>query len=277
MSHSGPYGPADPPFSEWDDPAPTAPLRSTGNGGSASPDLPLWPTGETGAAQSAWRSGRSDPLGAPDRTELSDPNGRPAPTAGPDSLGAPDLTRLSDPGGPPAPAAGPDQLGAPPHSESVFRRPEPYRQHRHVTTEPPRADPPTGAGQGQPLLDLGPREPEESAKAAAPGGRLPLVLAAVSAVLLLAGLLYPEGDVLLARLPLWSLFALSCSVLVLVGVLRSGRTPRPAGVDQGLVGVGGLAAFWLLVVLPEVASNAGFLLTAAAAAAGLAVWRSRRR
>jgi hypothetical protein len=77
-------------------------------------------------------------------------------------------------------------------------------------------------------------------------------------------------------LPLWSGFATVCAVLALLAFaafypagnrLRSGPTWRVAA--GGLVG---LAVFWLLVVLPVVDSDRGFVLTASLAALGGALW-----
>ncbi len=123
---------------------------------------------------------------------------------------------------------------------------------------------------------MGPREPEVATPSPAPGGVLAKVLAIVAPVLLLAGLLYPEGGIALTRVPLWSLYAIACCVVVFVGVM-GGRGSRAGRLDLGLVGAGGLAAFWVLLVLPGIASNAGFLLTAATVTAGLAAWLSRDR
>jgi hypothetical protein len=47
---------------------------------------------------------------------------------------------------------------------------------------------------------------------------------------------------------------------------------RPA-----LGGLAGLAVFWLLIALPRVDSDRGFLLTAALGALGVAVWLSPTR
>jgi hypothetical protein len=77
-------------------------------------------------------------------------------------------------------------------------------------------------------------------------------------------------------IPLWSAFASTCAVLGLAAYvafavagnrLRSGVLWRIAA--AGLVG---LAVFWLLVVLPVVATDRGFVLTAALAALGGALW-----
>jgi hypothetical protein len=79
--------------------------------------------------------------------------------------------------------------------------------------------------------------------------------------------------------PLWSAFATVCTLLgfaafaaVLPGAGRFAGGWRVAA--GGLVG---LAVFWLLVVLPVVATDRGFVLTAALAALGGALWVAPRR
>jgi hypothetical protein len=104
-----------------------------------------------------------------------------------------------------------------------------------------------------------------------------LGLVALSLVLLELGLALDFGrESYWSVVPLWSGFATVC---VLLGVLafaafypagnhqRSGPAWRVAA--GGLVG---LSAFWLLVVLPVVDTDRGFVLTAALAALGGALW-----
>lgn len=83
------------------------------------------------------------------------------------------------------------------------------------------------------------------------------------------------------RIPLWSAFATLCALLGLLAFAaffpagnrsRSGPAWRVAA--AGLVG---LAVFWLLVVLPVVDTDRGFVLTAALAALGGALWIGPRR
>jgi hypothetical protein len=100
--------------------------------------------------------------------------------------------------------------------------------------------------------------------------------------LLELGLLLRFGSVSLwTAVTLWSAFA---TVAVLMALLafaafyargnrsRSGPAWRIAA--GGLVG---LAVFWVLVVLPDVASDRGFVLTAALACLGAALWIGPRR
>jgi hypothetical protein len=102
-------------------------------------------------------------------------------------------------------------------------------------------------------------------------------LAGLSLVLLELGLALDFGaESYWSTVTLWSAFATVCAALGLLafaaslpagGRLRSNAVWRIAA--GGLVG---LAVFWLLVVLPVVASDRGFLLTAALGALGAALW-----
>jgi hypothetical protein len=102
-------------------------------------------------------------------------------------------------------------------------------------------------------------------------------LVVLSVVLLEVGLaLDVDGATFWSVVPLWSAFATGCALLALVAFaashsagerLRSGSAWRVAA--GGLVG---LAVFWLLVALPVVDTDRGFLLTAALGALGAALW-----
>jgi hypothetical protein len=122
--------------------------------------------------------------------------------------------------------------------------------------------------------------PKKARRIRAPRDRaaaLGLGLAVLSLALLELGLpLDFGGESFWAALTLWSVFATLCAVLAVVAFaasypaasrLRSRRVWRIAA--GGLVG---LAVFWVLVVLPVVASDRGFLLTAALGALGAALW-----
>jgi hypothetical protein len=79
-----------------------------------------------------------------------------------------------------------------------------------------------------------------------------------------------------SEIPLWSAFATVCAVLGLAGsaaLLPGGRRlPAATGWRIAAGGLTGLAVFWVLVVLPVVASDRGFLLTAALGCLGGALW-----
>ena len=106
---------------------------------------------------------------------------------------------------------------------------------------------------------------------------LGLGLAVLALVLLELGLALDFGEESYwSAVPLWSAFATLCAGLAVAAFaasypagskLRSGAGWRIAA--GGLVG---LAVFWVLVVLSVVATDRGFLLTAALGALGGALW-----
>jgi hypothetical protein len=119
--------------------------------------------------------------------------------------------------------------------------------------------------------------PARQRRAAAPHDRTALAaigLAALAVVLLQLGLLNDVAD-LWPDVTLWSVFATAATVLGLIALGVRALTGKPsARVTTRLVvgAVLALAVFWLLVVLPIVASDAGFLVTAALLALGGALW-----
>ncbi len=132
-----------------------------------------------------------------------------------------------------------------------------------------------GAGNPPP-----PTSPQAEARPRRPRDRTAMAglgLVALAVVLLELGLgLGFGGRSLWSTVPLWSAFATVAALLGLLAFaafypsgnrLRSGPAWRVAA--GGLVG---LAVFWLLVVLPSVASDRGFVLTAALACLGGALW-----
>ncbi len=82
-------------------------------------------------------------------------------------------------------------------------------------------------------------------------------------------------------IPLWSAFATVCAALGLAGatgLLPGGRRPSATTTWRiAAAGLVGLAVFWLLVVLPVVATDRGFLLTAALGCLGAALWTGPAR
>jgi hypothetical protein len=109
---------------------------------------------------------------------------------------------------------------------------------------------------------------------------LGLVLA--SLVLLEVGLaLRFGGESFWSDIPLWSAFATACTVLGLAAAatLVPGGRRLGAGTAWRVAagGLVGLAVFWVLVVLPVVATDRGFLLTAALACLGGALWAGPAR
>lgn len=109
---------------------------------------------------------------------------------------------------------------------------------------------------------------------------LGLVLAALVLLELGLGLRF-GGASFWSELPLWSAFATVCTVLGLAASAASlpggGRWSPSTGRRIAVGGLAGLAVFWLLVVLPVVAGDRGFLLTAALGCLGAALWFSPGR
>ncbi len=172
--------------------------------------------------------------------------------------------------------------------------------------------PPVGHGDAGGVLPTGPIDPFSGAPPAPPGGapspaaaaptaRVPVAeparaprtprdravlittgLGVLGLVLLELGLaLRLGGKVLWTDLPLWSAFATLAALTGIAGLaagLLPGRRVSPAAAETpALGGLAGLAVFWLLIALPRVDSDRGFLLTAALGALGVAVWLSPTR
>ena len=132
------------------------------------------------------------------------------------------------------------------------------------------------------LLASGERGPGErtSRRKGVPRDRAALLglgLAVLSLVLLELGLALQFGvESYWSAVPLWSAFATLCVVVAVVAfaaALPAGSRSRAgAGWRIAAAGLVGLAVFWVLVVLSVVASDRGFLLTAALGALGAALW-----
>ena len=109
-----------------------------------------------------------------------------------------------------------------------------------------------------------------------------LALAGLAVVLAVVGLVMAFGTTSFwSAVPLWSAFATGCALLGLAAVAAVHLAGDRIGPDLAWrVGAGalvGLAAFWLLVVLPVVDTDRGFLLTAALGCLGVALWGAARR
>jgi hypothetical protein len=108
-------------------------------------------------------------------------------------------------------------------------------------------------------------------------------LATLGLVLLEVGLLLGFGTgSLWSSVTLWSAFATLATLLVflpLAGPLSGARLRLDVAWRVAAGGLTGVAVFWVLVVLPAVDSDRGFVLTAALAALGAALWvaPARRR
>lgn len=109
-----------------------------------------------------------------------------------------------------------------------------------------------------------------------------LALAALTVVLLELGLALGFGtEPFWSTVTLWSAFATVAALLALVAFAAfypAGNHLRAAGAWRvAAAGLVGLSVFWVLVVLPVVASDRGFVLTAALGCLGVALWIGPRR
>lgn len=165
--------------------------------------------------------------------------------------------------GPPPTPAGASTATMPPRPGAV---PGP------VTTpgEPPRTP---GDSRRSPLATV--RRAGRSGPALASLG-----LGVIAIVLLELGLARDFGNrSLWDVVPTWSTLATVAALLVLVPALArlTGRLPARTAWRVGAAGVATLAVVWVLVALPLAASDRGFWLTAALAAAAAALWTAPGR
>jgi hypothetical protein len=189
----------------------------------------------------------------------------PVPTPQPAGVG----TTTEMPAVPVAPTVGPQQVGTPaaPATEE-YPPPIPPAQPGAADVVPGLSEAPPAQPVSSRRFSYGPR---------AQRNLTGLALVTLAVVLLLIGLTLPFGGASLwARIPLWSLFALVVTVLGVLAFVPDapGRTRVPArtGWQVAVGGFVGLAVFWLLVALPDVATDRGFVLTAALAALAGALW-----
>ncbi len=176
----------------------------------------------------------------------------------------------------PGPAAdGPQPTG--PLDAFFGAPPPPVHTPPAVPPISPAAAAPAAAPAAEaPARRRAPRTPRDRAVLVTTGlGVLGLVLLELGLALRLG------GQVLWSDLPLWSGAATLAALLGVTGLaaaLLPGGRLRPALADRlALGGLAGLAVFWVLVALPRADSDRGFLLTAALAALGAAVWLAPAR
>ncbi len=256
-------------------------MTATPPAGPRTQEIPLAPTGATAAGAAEQHPHAATPP-APAAAPLPGPPSAPSGTAtavqprveDPSTVqaGAPQPTGPLDAwfGGPPAPPAAPAGAHPAPHA-APQHVPGAAPQHDAV---PPHAE--AGSPQSGAAARRARRGPRDRVLVAAAG------LVALSLLLLELGLaLDLDGGSLWSRVPLWSAFA---TLAVLVGALPLvSRLRLPGGTataeEVALGGLAGLGVFWVLVALPDADTDRGFLLTAALAALGVALWLApgRRR
>jgi hypothetical protein len=104
------------------------------------------------------------------------------------------------------------------------------------------------------------------------------MLALLGGVTAAIGLFVPyDGATFWSTAQFWTGFAAFCALVQLAPLARpvSGWSARRAW-SIGAAGVAGLLLFWVLIVLPVVATNSSFVVTAAVGAATGGAWLGRR-
>lgn len=77
---------------------------------------------------------------------------------------------------------------------------------------------------------------------------------------------------------LWSSFALVCAALQYFALSNKASEAKTEKIWRvAAIATGGLLLYWVLVALPTITSNAGFVLTVSVAAAGGALWLAPHR
>ncbi|CAN5590812.1 hypothetical protein BH10ACT1_BH10ACT1_15190 [soil metagenome] len=173
------------------------------------------------------------------------------------------------PAGPPPGAAGPPPgwPGQLPGQQSSGQQPI----GQPVAGPPPGYGPPPGAP--------GAYGPAATAPAATSGSSGVSVSAGVAwslvsiAAIALAVSLNEDGDNGWGRIGVWAGFAIVAAVATLAPAVRDQLNLKSTLAWQiGVAGAAGLAAFWILFVLPSISQNVSFLATVGCAAGGLAAW-----
>lgn len=90
-------------------------------------------------------------------------------------------------------------------------------------------------------------------------------------VLVIVGLTIPQdGSLGWADYTLWAIFAAVMSLAQLITLARD-RDPAQSGTIR-TIATGALVAYWVVIVLPGISSNGGFLQTLGVGCAVVAAW-----
>ena len=202
------------------------------------------------------------------RVDAEPPAGGVRPTGPIEGVQPPGRTGHVHPTGPVGPPPGLPGAATPPPADTS-RHPL-GAPHTPEAARPARS-PRTPRRPRTPRAPRSPRPAEERAVRVGTG------LTALSLLLLQVGLAVGFGEVSLwSAVTLWSVFA---TLAALLGALPyagrfvpAARLRPDAAWKVAAGGLTGVAVFWVLVVLPRVDSDRGFVLTAALAALGAALW-----
>lgn len=179
---------------------------------------------------------------------------------------------------PPEPADGPTsttpgQPGPPPGWPGQHAQPA----GQSAPGGQPAAGPPPGYGQpaGGPPPGYAPHGYPQSAATSSGvklAGGVWWSLASIAAIALAVSL-FEDGDNGWGRIGVWAGFAIAAAVVTLAPVLGDQlNLPRERAWQLAVAGGVGLAAYWVLFVLPSISQNVSFLATIGCAAGVLAAW-----
>lgn len=145
--------------------------------------------------------------------------------------------------------------------------------------QPPYGAPPGGWHQGQAPGQQGPypgqpQQPGKPAKSTPPlttSQILRFVFAGLAAVLVILGVSLPiDGETMWTEGTLWTIFGVLA--VLAAGALAFVRASKDVWWLVGVSGVAALALFWVLIMLPGITSNNGFLVTVGLGLAALGLY-----
>ncbi len=97
-------------------------------------------------------------------------------------------------------------------------------------------------------------------------------------ILVLIGLSWPEGgETGWSRYLLWAVFAAVAAIGQLSSITKSATSSPSQAWTVAALCTGALLVYWVLIVLPEITSNGGFLQTLGVGAAATSLWLTPRR
>lgn len=175
----------------------------------------------------------------------------------------------------PAPFGQASQPGPPPPPPF----PGPPQPFPPLPNDPAGGPPPGWNGGGPPPGWAGPGMPQGApaqGQQSSPGSALRWVQI-LCPILVIAGLSWPEsGSVGWGDYTLWAIFAAAMSLVQLI-TLSTKRNPAQTA-PVASIAIAALVAYWVVIVLPGISSNGGFLQTLGVGCAVVAAWlRSGRR
>lgn len=191
------------------------------------------------------------------------------------------------PGPPPQPGPAP-QPGPPPQPQpngpwnGPASGPHPGAPYGGPLPGPNPGGPMSGLNPGGPMPGQGYSGPTPGWAApppptpAASSDKVRLAAQILCPVLVIVGLSIPQhGSVGWTDYTLWAVFAAVMALAQLI-TLTSDRDPAQSSTIR-MIATGGLVAYWVVIVLPSIASNAGFLQTLGVGCAVISAWLSSSR